>query len=161
MLTGFEPIISNDPIVLILGSMPSVVSLEKNEYYGFKYNRFWKIMSAFFDIPLHTYEDKKMLIKKHQMILWDVIQCCEREGSLDSKIRNEQCNDIRALLKEYPSVQAIICNGKKSYSLYQKHFKDIDIKVICLPSTSNANRSIKEHDLFKQWLTCLSTIIKN
>ena len=54
MLIGFDPIVADEPRVLILGSMPSVTSLEKQEYYGYRHNRFWKIMSACFDMPIET-----------------------------------------------------------------------------------------------------------
>ena len=44
MLKGFAPIIAKQPRVMILGSMPSVTSLEKQEYYGFAHNRFWNCL---------------------------------------------------------------------------------------------------------------------
>ena len=62
MLKGFDPIISKEPKVMILGSMPSAVSLEKQEYYGYAHNRFWKIMSDVFEMPISTYEEKKQII---------------------------------------------------------------------------------------------------
>lgn len=151
MLKGFDPIISPQPRAMILGSMPSVTSLEKQEYYGFKHNRFWKIMHAVFDMPIDSYEQKKEIMLQHHLILWDVIGECEREGSLDSKIRKEKVNDIEALAASYPELNMIICNGKKSYELYQKHFMELTVPCIYLPSTSNANRTIKEEDLFEAW----------
>ena len=78
MLIGFAPIIADEPRVLILGSMPSVTSLEKQEYYGYRHNRFWKIMSACFDMPIETYAQKQKIICSHHLILWDVIHACER-----------------------------------------------------------------------------------
>lgn len=153
MLKGFDPIIGKEPMVLILGSMPSVTSLEKQEYYGFTHNRFWKIMSKHYAAKLDCYEDKKQLICDHHIILWDVIGACEREGSLDSAIRNETVNDIEGLLQSYPSVQKIICNGRKSHDLLIRHFPSLvqQLEVIYLPSTSNANRSLKETVLFEVW----------
>ena len=155
MLTGFDPIISRYPRVMILGSMPSVVSLEKQEYYGYAHNRFWKIMSDIFNMPISTYEEKKQIILSHHLLLWDVIGECEREGSLDSKIRNEKVNPIAELLETYPSIQLVICNGRKSYDLYQKHFSYLPLSSMYLPSTSNANRSIKEEILFEKWREAL------
>ena len=155
MLEGFQPILSSTPKVLILGSMPSVTSLEKHEYYGFKHNRFWKIMHAYFQKPISTYEEKQAIIKEHQLMVWDVIAMCEREGSLDSKIKNVTPNPIKEQLENYPSIEAIICNGKKSYDLFLRYFKDVDLPIIYLPSTSNANRTIKEEVLFDLWFTTL------
>lgn len=151
MLKGFDPIISKEPKVMILGSLPSAVSLEKQEYYGYAHNRFWKIMSDVFEMPISTYEEKKQIILSHHLLLWDVIGECEREGSLDSKIHNEKVNPIQELLEIYPSIQFVICNGRKSYDLYQKHFSHLSLSCVYLPSTSNANRSIKEDVLFEKW----------
>lgn len=155
VINGFDPIVGDVPIVLILGSMPSVTSLDKQEYYGFKYNRFWSIMAEYLNRSFLSYEDKVKALQQHHIALWDVIASCEREGSLDSKIRNEQINPIDTFLCEHPSIQMVICNGKKSYELYKKHIHS-DITCVCLPSTSNANRSIKEQDLFTLWLQALS-----
>ena len=136
---------------MIVGSMPSVTSLEKQEYYGFKHNRFWKILNQYFQMPISSYEEKKEIIYKHHILLWDVIASCQREGSLDSAIRKEVVNPISKIVEDNPSIQAIICNGKKSYDLLCKHFPNLAIKVYYLPSTSNANRTIKEEVLFERW----------
>ena len=40
---------------------------------------------------------------------------------------------------------------KKSYDLYQKHFSHLSLSCVYLPSTSNANRSIKEDVSFEKW----------
>lgn len=156
MLKGFPPLIAKEPYIMILGSMPSVTSLDKQEYYGFKHNRFWKIMNYIFQMPIHTYEEKKDIILQHHILLWDVIGECEREGSLDSNIKNEVVNDISSLIQNYPSIHMVICNGRKSYDLYQKHFSQLPVSCIYLPSTSNANRSIKEEVLFSKWEEALS-----
>lgn len=136
-----------------------MTSLEKQEYYGFAHNRFWKIMGAYFQIDLPDYEAKKACIQAHGIILWDVIKTCEREGSLDSAIKHVECNDITAMVQANPSISCIICNGKKSYELYQRHFgKVITVPCVYLPSTSNANRSISEEKLFQQWFTQLQKL---
>lgn len=161
MIKGFKPIVGENAKLLILGSMPSITSLSKNEYYGFKYNRFWKIMFYFFNEEYSdVYEDKIQLLKKHHIALWDVISHCEREGSLDSKIKDEICNDIESIIEQYPTIQAVLCNGKKSYDLYIRHFSNIELPCFYLPSTSNANRSIKENELFDKWCNILSEYIK-
>ena len=112
MLIGFDPIIAETPYVLILGSMPSVASLEKHEYYGYRHNRFWKIMSACFQMPIDHYAEKQQIILSHHLILWDVIHACEREGSLDSSIRKEIVNPIDRLVSEYQTLHTVICNGQ-------------------------------------------------
>ena len=89
------------------------------------------------------------------MILWDVIGECEREGSLDSAIRNEKVNPIDQLAARYPTLHTVICNGKKSETLYLRYFSGLDLTLYSLPSTSNANRTIKEDVLFERWITSL------
>lgn len=156
MIKGFEPIVTKHSRVLILGSMPSVVSLEKVEYYGFKLNRFWKIMGRFCGRTLNDYQERVAFIEDYDLALWDVIAYCEREGSLDSKIKQVKCNDIDKLIQEYPMITSVICNGKKASSLYNQYFSHLDMQVIHLPSTSNANRTIREEQLFELWLEALS-----
>ena len=60
-----------------------------------------------------------------------------------------------APVSEYPTLHTVICNGKKSEGLYQKHFSQLPLRQIYLPSTSNANRTIKEEALFDRWITAL------
>lgn len=158
MLTGFAPIVAQDPHIMILGSMPSVTSLQRQEYYGFKHNRFWKFMNQIFDMPIQDYEQKKQIILQNHIVLWDVIHSCEREGSLDSNIHHETVNDIEGLVNRYPNLTKIICNGRKSYDLYQKHFSHLNICCVYLPSTSNANRSIREEALFQKWKIALQPL---
>lgn len=160
MLVGFDPIIAPEPKIMILGSMPSVTSLELQQYYGYRHNRFWKILSACFSMPIDTYEKKKEIILQNHLLLWDVIHSCEREGSLDAKIHNEVVNPIDQIVKQYPSLHTVICNGKKSEALYQRYFSDLPLREIYLPSTSNANRTIREPILFEKWITALHTLLK-
>ena len=112
-------------------------------------------MSACFQMPIDHYAQKQQIILSHHLILWDVIHACEREGSLDSSIRQEIVNPIDRLVSDYPTLHTVICNGKKSESLYQKHFSQLPLCQIYLPSTSNANRTIKEEALFDRWITAL------
>lgn len=135
--------------------MPSVTSLDKHEYYGFKHNRFWVILAQYFHCDWHSYADKISCIKDKHIVLWDVIESCEREGSLDSNIKKEKVNDIASLLASYPSITTVLCNGKKSYDLFQKHFSHLSVTCVCMPSTSNANRSITQDVLFEKWFDAL------
>lgn len=160
MIHGFPLVVGEQPKLLILGSMPSVVSLKQQEYYGFKHNRFWKIISRYFDVEFDSYETKLQTLKKHHIALWDVIGACEREGSLDSNIHSEEVNPIDQVLKTYPTLQMVICNGKKSYDLFQKHFHNLDVDATYLPSTSNANQTIREADLFEKWFAALNKVLK-
>jgi hypoxanthine-DNA glycosylase len=153
-LKSFKPIINETSEVLILGSMPSVKSLEQQEYYAHPQNRFWKVMAELCNYPdLHKSEFKiktDILLKNH-IALWDVVKTCNRNGSLDSAIENVKPNDIKTLLKKYPEIKKIYCNGTASYTMFNRYFKDINLPVTKLPSTSPANAKYKLETLLEDW----------
>lgn len=153
------PIYDENSKILILGSFPSVKSRENQFFYHHPQNRFWKVMASIFneDIPA-TIEDKKSLLIRNKVALWDVIKSCEIEGSSDSSIRNVVPNDINLIL-EKSNIQQIFCNGNKSYSLYKKYLeKDTGIKSISLPSTSPANARFNLDMLLHEWRVILDFI---
>ncbi|MBP2076750.1 DNA-deoxyinosine glycosylase [Oceanobacillus polygoni] len=139
-LNSFPPVVPEKPKVLILGSMPGKISLEKDEYYGNPRNHFWSILFKLFKVaPIEEYDKKVLFVKEQGIALWDSIGSCYREGSLDSNIMDEVPNDIIGLLREYPSISLIACNGTKSYTTFKKNFNLDDlgqVRVIKLPSTS-------------------------
>ena len=142
MIESFEPIIPENPTILILGTMPGVASLERQQYYAHPRNSFWKIMAHLFQsqvIP-ENYKDRKMLLLSNNIALWDVLQFCEREGSLDVAIKNPVPNRILELLAQKNSIQKIIFNGKESHKLFLKYFGIFEhISYHVVPSTSPAN----------------------
>lgn len=137
-ISSFAPFIFNDSKILILGSVPGVKSLEMQEYYAHPQNKFWKILFEIFDENFTTdYREKLAFLQRNKIAVWDVIDSCEREGSLDTKIKNEEQNDILRLLKEYPNIKAVFCNGGKSFKNLQKIVgKQFEIPIYLLPSTS-------------------------
>ena len=151
MLKGFPHIIGDQPRILILGSMPSVQSLKQNEYYAHPTNRFWRILSSLYQVNFHTYEDKVQFLKANNIALWDVVDCCERDGSLDTNIKKVILNPIDSLLEQYSSIQMIYCNGRKAYELLRKNFPNLLTRTILLPSTSSANQSKNYQEILKEW----------
>lgn len=137
-ILSFPPIIDIDSEILILGSVPGVKSLEKQQYYAHPQNKFWKIIFELIREDFtDEYSERIKAIRKHHIALWDVIDSCERKGSLDSEIRNEEANRIVELLDDHPNIRAIFCNGGKSYKNLQKMLgKNYKIPVFLLPSTS-------------------------
>lgn len=156
---SFPPIISNDSKILILGSIPGVKSLEKQQYYGHPQNKFWKIIFELFNEEFtEDYDERLNVLKKHHIALWDVIDSCERKGSLDSEIKNEEANQIEELLEDYPNITAIFCNGGKSYKNLQKLLgKNIKIPIYLLPSTSPLHTISFERKL-EEWKKILDYI---
>lgn len=158
-ISSFPPNISPDSKILILGSIPGVKSLEKQEYYGHPQNKFWKILFELFEEDFSTdYSVKLKFLKKNKIAVWDVIDSCERSGSLDTQIKKENHHDIFQLLKDYPAVKAIFCNGQKSFKILHKmQPKDLNIPIFGLPSTSpahtmNFDLKLKEWQLLKDYL---------
>lgn len=155
MISSFEPVIDKDCKILILGTMPGVKSLEKQEYYGHERNAFWKIIYWLFDNELkNDYSHKKAFLLKHNIALWDVLKACYREGSSDSNIKNPIPNDFEGLFIQYPNIKAIYFNGEPAEKLFKrfvsKTLGDINIPMYRLPSTSPAN-AIKFEQKFDRW----------
>ena len=152
-ISSFPPIINKDSKILILGSIPGVKSLEKQQYYAHPQNKFWKIICEIFNEEFTTnYQQRIEILEKHHIALWDVIDTCERKGSLDSEIRNEEANKIEELLQNFPNIKAIFCNGQKSYKNLLKILpKDFHLPIIVLPSTSPAHASLRYEEKLLSW----------
>jgi len=136
---SFPPIANPQSKILILGTMPGKDSLKFNQYYGHSRNAFWKIMFALFDEPFSTdYNIKRALLLKNNIALWDVLKACKRESSLDSDIIEEEANDLLRFLKNHPSINQLIFNGKSSMNYFMKYAKEISLPYKVLPSTSPA-----------------------
>lgn len=144
-IIGFSCILHEEDEILILGSMPSEESLRQHFYYANKTNRFWPMMAKVFNETANTREQQLALLKTHKIALWDVFHSCIRKGSMDADIKEVTPNDISLLLKTHPTIQKVICNGKKSEQLMKKYFKEISIKTC--PSTSAANARYRLEDL--------------
>lgn len=142
-LTGLAPIVSPVTRVLILGSFPGVRSLQTQQYYAHPQNQFWKILHAIWpsspqEMGLDSYEKRSAWLLERGLGVWDVYGQCEREGSLDTAIRNTVVNDIAGL--RLPQLQAIAHNGGESHK-HARHTQSLGVPVYKLPSTSPANAS--------------------
>ncbi|HZW81975.1 MAG TPA: DNA-deoxyinosine glycosylase [Candidatus Deferrimicrobium sp.] len=158
---SFQPIIDPTSKVLILGSMPGVQSLEQQKYYANPQNQFWRIIYSIFDTPLDPdYQHRIAFIKGKGIGLWDVLESCDREGSLDSNIRNEKANDFVSLFKTFPNIHCVLFNGTKAYEAFRKgvgfdRFGSTTFKR--MPSTSPANAQKFEQKL-SEWYVLLNYI---
>ena len=131
-IVGLDPIVFEESRILIVGSMPSVISLKEQMYYANKTNRFWKILEE-----IYQESDKMELLKVSHIALWVICHSCIRKTSADSEIKDIEPNDIPKLLNTYKNIEKVICNGRTSYNTMKKYFPDIET-VYC-PSTSSAN----------------------
>lgn len=154
--SGLCPLIDDESKYLILGTLPGEESLRKQEYYANSSNRIWDILSKLYgETTPFTYHEKKALLKRMNVALWDVLKEAERKGSLDSNIRSSIANDIIGLLKEYPKIRVIGLNGNTATELFNKHVNQLDIpvgvQVVSLRSTSQANRQFSLEYMLDDW----------
>ena len=152
---SFPPIAAADARVLVLGTMPSIASLAREQYYGHPQNAFWPIMGRLFGAgPELAYDDRKTVLCRSGVAVWDVLKSCQREGSLDASIlvESEIPNDFTTFFREHPQVGVVLFNGQKAESAFRRHVLG-RLNPLCrelrferLPSTSpaHAGRSLTE-----------------
>jgi len=162
---GLAPVIGERPAALVLGSSPSVISLERKEYYGNPRNQFWQIMERIAGVPADMpYAERISCLKEARIALWDVLATCERHASCDQSIRNPQANDITGLLENYPSICCIALNGKVGatrwmHRLLPEVMSRTDIRIYSLPSSSPANARLSLEEKVAAWAvlqTCMN-----
>lgn len=159
-VVGFAPVSTVDAHTLILGSMPGEDSLRLAQYYANPRNAFWKIISMHSDKENDlSYECRLKMLSDHGIALWDVLNSCQRPGSLDSSIRNASVvtNDFAVFFASHPSIRRIFFNGAFAETCYRKHVLptldtlQASIAVTRLPSTSPANASLGFEAKLQAW----------
>lgn len=148
----FLPLYNEESEILILGSLPSVKSREQMFFYGHPQNRFWKLISALLneEVP-QTIDEKKSLLLRNHIALWDTIYSCDIIGSSDSSIKNVVPTHLEQIVKD-SNIKNIYCNGKTSGKYYEKYQeKKLGIKAVVLPSTSPANAAYSLDKLINVW----------
>ncbi len=146
--------------VLILGSFPGKLSLQKKQYYAHPRNVFWQIMGEVFNFDCKIdYQKRITIINGHRIGIWDVMQSCRRLGSLDSKIETATIvpNDFTSFFDCHPEVRLIAFNGSKAETEFKKRVfpKLGDLKtgleMIRMPSTSPAMATMNYQEKYKVW----------
>ena len=148
----FPPVYDENSEILILGSFPSVKSREIQFFYGHPQNRFWKVMAQVLNekVP-QTIPEKKEMLLRHHIALWDVIASCDIAGSSDSSIKNAVPADISRILKA-ADIQTIIANGGTAFRLYGRYCEPVTGRPAALcPSTSPANAAFSLERLSECW----------
>jgi TDG/mug DNA glycosylase family protein len=164
IVNSFGYVANPDARVLILGSMPGKVSLAKQQYYGHAQNLFWPFMDEIFGIDTNlAYEQKLALLQSNGIALWDVMQECERNSSLDSEILEHSIkpNDFNDFFLSYPAIRHIFFNGTKAELSFRKYVLRANnqlgyLQLIKLPSTSPANASISRTKKLEEWRKVIS-----
>lgn len=165
---GLPPLVCKNPKILILGSLPGQESLNHKEYYYSNSNRIWKVISGITNemVP-ETYDQKKELLAKYHIALWDYYESAIRDGSDDKNIRDERPNDIVSFIREHSSITMIAINGFGKYKKFGRTIEQLlqeaqlkGIRVLRLPETSGANTNYGWgvlNNLISEWKHLMET----
>lgn len=116
---GFGPVYNSESRILILGSFPSVKSREQAFFYGHPRNRFWKVLAAVLkEEEPQTVEEKKAMLFRRGVAVYDVIEQCSIIGSSDSSIKDVVPADLGKIVGE-SQIQKVYTNGKTAGKLYK------------------------------------------
>jgi hypoxanthine-DNA glycosylase len=156
----FGPVAPRDARILILGTMPSVESLRRNQYYAHPRNQFWPIMGKLFGTsPNCPYRERLSTLRRNNVALWDVLAECTRHGSLDANIGRGDAvpNDIVALLWRYRGIRAVFFNGQTAAALFRRFVfpllgeRAMMLSFYVLPSTSPAHAGMSAKAKLARW----------
>lgn len=152
----FPPVEDVNATHLILGSMPGKASLKQNQYYAHPHNTFWKIMGELAGAHPHLpYAQRLRALTAAHIALWDVLDTCQRQGSLDKAIRNETANDFAAFFKRHSHITQVFFNGAKAEQSFRKFVLGRQalppLEFVRLPSTSPAHAGMAYAEKLAQW----------
>jgi TDG/mug DNA glycosylase family protein len=155
---SFAPIENASAKLLILGSMPGTASLEAGQYYAHPRNLFWRILGELAGAgPALPYERRIKALKSARIALWDVLESCAREGSLDSAIDDGSLlpNDFESFFQGHPMITHVFFNGAKAEACFRRRvLPDARLRPFQyhrLPSTSPAHASLSYAQKLKAW----------
>ena len=138
---GFPPVIDENTEILIIGSLPGDVSIRKHQYYGHPGNDFWRLLGSIIgeDLQSMDYQNRLEILKRNKIGLWDVFKAGKRQGSEDTKIKEEEINQFSMLKDMAPNLKLVLFNGKKSGES-EPILRAMGYETKVLPSSSGANR---------------------
>lgn len=156
---SFAPIASVESRVLILGTMPGRASLRARQYYAHPQNAFWPIVGELLGFDAAgDYLIRTSSLTAAGIALWDVLQSCERESSLDSDIDRATvvANDFVTFFARYPRIRRIYFNGAHAERLYARYARPLladlrQIETVRLPSTSPAYAAMPLAEKLRAW----------
>ena len=161
-ITCLSPVLPEQSRLLILGSIPGAVSLQRQQYYAHPRNVFWPVIAACLGKPLpQDYPERLQLLHQAGIALWDVLAGCRRTGSLDTAIRNQQVNNFQTLLQTRPMIRQVLLNGGTAYTLYRRHVapQTPAITLRRLPSTSPAHAAMSTAEKTRHWQRAINAAL--
>ena len=159
-IAGFPPIAESGARSLVLGSVPSVASLEKSQYYGKPQNAFWRLTGELFGFdPALPYAERSAALAGAGIAVWDVVATCVRPGSLDSAIdmRSVEVNNFPVFFESYSDIEQVFFNGRKAEEIYMRRVAKLvealrpQMRYTSLPSTSPAMASLDFAAKLERW----------
>ena len=159
-VSGFAPIASSGAKLLVLGSLPSQLSLQKQQYYGNPQNKFWQLMGELFAAgPALPYAERVDRLAACGVAVWDVLRSSVRPGSMDSAIEQSSAvaNDFAVFFAQPPDIRLVCFNGQKAAQLFARMVApglDAPCKTLryqTLPSTSPAYASMSFEKKLEHW----------
>ncbi len=164
---SLAPVARADASVLILGSIPSALSLKYQQYYAMPRNAFWTIMGELYGAARNLpYEHRLTTLMDRHIAIWDVLATCFRPGSMDADIRTGDAvaNDFVAFHASHPDIRLVLFNGLKAEQLHTRLVRPglaelrPDLRYARLPSTSPANAAARLDHKVAAWREALSTV---
>jgi double-stranded uracil-DNA glycosylase len=162
---SFPPIAHADARVLIVGSMPGQASLAAREYYAHPRNAFWPIMGTLLGFTADSpYAERTGVLRAAGIALWDVLDSCQRPGSLDSAIvpASTAVNDFAGFFRSHPEIHHVFFNGVTAESIFRKHVLSkpdrSTLTLVRLPSTSPAHAGLSRDAKLDQWRSILEAL---
>jgi TDG/mug DNA glycosylase family protein len=157
---GLAPVFRHDAQVLVLGTLPGELSLQRQQYYAHPRNSFWRIVAEVLGAgPPLAYQEGLQLLLDRRVALWDVCARARRPGSLDTSITEAVPNDFADFFQRAPEIMRICFNGAKAQSLYDRLVMPVQTPIpvthLCLPSTSPANAATPYDTKLREWAGAL------
>ncbi len=162
---SFPPVEDAHARILILGSMPGVASLRAGRYYAHPQNQFWPIVCGLLGAQgVPDYAARTRLLLANRIALWDVLESCVREGSLDAAIddASAKVNRFKAFFAAHPCVSRVVFNGAKAEAAWRKRVlptlggRSAGLECLRAPSTSPAHASMRVADKQRAWNAALT-----
>jgi hypoxanthine-DNA glycosylase len=151
-IRSFPAVVGRAPKVLILGTLPGIVSLKLAQYYGHPQNKFWELLGAALDLDLRAmpYARRLRALRRRGIAVWDVVSDARRAGSLDAAIKDERHNDVLDLIRRR-RIRAVFFNGRVAMTMYERRFGKPPVPAFLLPSSSPAYASVPWRTKLRAW----------
>lgn len=150
----FAPVTRPDTRLLVLGSLPGAVSLERRQYYAHPRNLFWRLIGEAIGrelVPL-GYEARLEALLDARVGLWDTVAAATRQGSLDAAIRLHEASDLARLASSLSELRAVAFNGGTSARIGRRRLAGVEgLALVDLPSSSPAYASLPLARKLEAW----------